>query len=198
LANIIIVANLVEITKYDPVRMKKISAILFLATFFMHSAFSQTAQKVTAATVTFKIKNLGINTEGTFGGFKANIIFDKDHLESSSIEASVDARTLNSDNNMRDTHLKKEEYFDVEKYPEIKMKSVALKHQKGENYAGDFDVTIKAKTKRIKVPFTYTENGSNNSFKGSFNLKRSDFEIGGKSMVLSDDALVTVAVETTK
>lgn len=189
---------MVEITKHDSVKMKKISAILFLATFFMQAAFSQTAQKVTSANVTFKIKNLGINTEGTFGGFKATIIFDKDHLENSNIEASVDTRTLNSDNNMRDTHLKKEEYFDVEHYLEIKLKSVALKHQKGENYNGDFDVTIKTKTKRIKIPFTYTENGNNNSFKGSFNIKRSDFDIGGKSMVLSDDALVTVAVETTK
>lgn len=178
--------------------MKKIPAILFLATFFIHAAFSQTAQKVTSSTVTFKIKNLGINTEGNFSGFTATIIFDPNHLESSSIEASVDARTLNSDNSMRDNHLKKEEYFDVEKYPEIKMKSVSLKHQKGENYTGEFDVTIKAKTKRVKVPFTYTENGSSNSFKGSFNIKRSDFDIGGKSMVLSDDALVAVAVETTK
>lgn len=189
---------MVEITKHDPVKMKKIPVILFLATFFIHTAFSQTAQKVNAATVTFKIKNLGINTEGTFGGFKATINFDKDHLETSSIEAAVDSRTLNSDNNMRDSHLKKEEYFDVEHYPEIKMKSLSFNHQKGENYTGDFDVTIKAKTKRIKIPFTYTENGSNNSFKGSFNIKRSDFGIGGKSMVLSDDALVTVAVEITK
>lgn len=178
--------------------MKKITAILFLATFFMQAAFSQSVQKVTSATVTFKIKNLGINTEGNFGGFKASIIFDKNHVENSSIEASVDARTLNSDNTMRDNHLKKEDYFDVEKYPEIKMKSIAVTHQKGENYTGDFDVTIKAKTKRVKVPFTYAENGGNNSFKGSFNIKRSDFDIGGKSMVLSDDALVTVSIETTK
>ncbi|MEX8549350.1 MAG: YceI family protein [Mucilaginibacter sp.] len=178
--------------------MKKIAVILFLAPFFVCTAFSQTSQKVTSSAVTFKIKNLGINTEGSFGGFKATIIFDKEPLESSSIEASVDTRTINSDNEMRDDHLKKEAYFDVAHYPEIKMKSVALKHQKGENYTGDFDVTIKAKTKRIKLPFTYTENDSGNSFKGSFPIKRSDFDIGGKSMVLSDDALVTIAVETTK
>lgn len=178
--------------------MKKIFVILFLSTFFKQAVFSQTAQKVSSATVTFKIKNLGINTEGSFGGFKATVNFDPNHLESSSIEASVDTRTLNSDNEMRDNHLKKEEYFDVSRYPEIKMKSLSFSHQKGENYVGDFDVTIKAKTKRIKFPFTYTENGGSSSFKGSFGIKRSDFGIGGKSLVLSDDALVAVAVETTK
>lgn len=178
--------------------MKHVFFLLLLATFFIPAAFAQTDQKATSSAVAFKIKNMGIGTEGKFGGLKANINFDKDHLDQSSIEASVDTRTLDSDNSMRDNHLKKEEYFDVEKYPEIRMKSVSFNHQKNENYTGIFDVTIKGKTKRIKVPFSYTENGSNNLFKGTFTINRSDFNIGGKSMVLADDALVAVTVETTK
>ena len=178
--------------------MKKIFAILFLSTFFWQISFAQSPQKVTSSAVTFRIKNMGIGTEGKFGGFKATINFDKNNLDKSSIEASVDSRTLDSDNSMRDNHLKKEEYFDVEKYPEIKLKSVSFDHQKNENYTGLFDVTIKDKTKRVKVPFTYTESGDSNSFKGSFTINRSDFNIGGKSMVLADDALVSVAVEITK
>ncbi|MGI4749048.1 MAG: YceI family protein [Janthinobacterium lividum] len=178
--------------------MKQIFLMLFLAPFFWQMAAAQTGQKVTSSAVTFRIKNMGIGTEGKFGGFKATISFDQNNLDKSSIEASVDTRTLDSDNSMRDNHLKKEEYFDVEKYPEITLKSVSFTHQKNENYLGQFDVTIKDKTKRVKVPFTYTESGSSNSFKGSFTISRSDFGIGGKSMVLADDALVSVAVETTK
>jgi len=178
--------------------MKKIFTILFLATFFCRIAAAQSEQKVTSSAVTFRIKNMGIGTDGKLGGFKATINFDKNNLDKSSIEASVDTRTLDSDNSMRDNHLKKEAYFDVEKYPEITLKSTSFTHQNKENYTGLFDVTIKGKTKRVKVPFTYTENGSSNSFKGSFTINRSDFDIGGKSMVLADDALVSVAVETTK
>ncbi|MGI4728819.1 MAG: YceI family protein [Janthinobacterium lividum] len=178
--------------------MKRIFLILFLAPLFWQMAAAQSEQKVTSSAVTFRIKNMGIGTEGKFGGFKAIINFDKNNLDKSSIEASVDTRTLDSDNSMRDNHLKKEDYFDVEKYPEITLKSASFDHQKNENYTGQFDVTIKGKTKRIKVPFTYTESSSSNSFKGSFTINRSDFGIGGKSMVLADDALVAVAVETTK
>ncbi len=178
--------------------MKHIFLQLFLALFFMQVAAAQSEQKVTSSAITFKIKNMGIGTEGKFGGLKATISFDKDHPEKSSIEASVDTKTLDSDNSMRDSHLKREDYFDVEKYPEIRMKSVSLTHQKNENYTGDFDVTIKDKTKRIKVPFTYTENGGNASFKGIFVIKRSDFNLGGKSMILADDAQIAVNVETTK
>ncbi len=178
--------------------MKRIFLQLLLAAFFMPMAFAQGGQKVTSSAITFKIKNMGINTEGKFGGLKATIIFDKDNLDKSSIEASVDTKTLDSDNSLRDNHLKKEEYFDVEKYPEITMKSVLLNHQKGENYSGIFDVTIKGKTKRIKIPFTYIENGNNNSFKGNFTISRSDFDIGGKSMILANDAQVAITVETIK
>ena len=178
--------------------MKRILFQLFLAAFFIQSVSAQTEQKITSSAVTFKIKNMGIGTEGKFAGLKATVYFDKDHLDKSTIEASVDTKTLDTDNSMRDSHLKKEEYFDVEKYPEITMKSVSFNHQKNENYNGIFDVTIKGKTKRIKVPFTYTENGSNASFKGSFSISRSDFVIGGKSMILADDAQVAVTVETTK
>lgn len=178
--------------------MKHIFLQFFLATFFMQLSFAQSGQKTTSSAITFKIKNLGINTEGKFGGLKAEINFDKDNLDKSSIEASVDTRTLDSDNSLRDNHLKKEDYFDVEKYQEITMKSVSFSHQKNENFTGIFDVTIKGKTKRIKFPFSYTANGNSNLFKGSFTISRSDFDIGGKSMVLSNDALVGVTVETTK
>jgi len=188
---------LVEITNNNLI-MKHIFLQLFLAAFFLQGATAQSDQKVTSSAITFKIKNMGIGTEGKFGGLKATINFDKNNLDKSSIEASVDTRTLDSDNNMRDSHLKKEAYFDVEKYPEIMMKSVSFNHQKNENYSGLFDVTIKGKTKRIKVPFIYNETGNNASFKGSFTITRSDFSIGGKSMVLADDALIAVTVETTK
>lgn len=178
--------------------MKRSLFLLFLASISVQLLFAQEAQKVTSSAVIFKIKNMGIAAEGKFGGLKATISFDKDQPDKSSIEASVDTRTLDSDNSLRDNHLKKEEYFDVEKYPEITMKSVSITHQKNENYTGIFDLTIKDKTKRIKVPFTYTENGNNASFSGSFTVNRSDFNLGGKSMVLADDALVSVTLATTK
>lgn len=178
--------------------MKYLFFQLFLATFFIKYAAAQPGQQVSNAEVSFKIKNLGIATDGKFGGFKADINFDQIHLDQSSIQASVETKTIDTDNNMRDNHLIKEEYFDVEKYPEITLKSLSFEHQKNENFSGVFDVTIKGKTKRIKFPFTYTEQGQNGFFKGSFTINRTDFGIGGKSMILANDAKVDIAVQTTK
>lgn len=172
--------------------------ITLICTVLVSAGFAQVKSTITKSVVTFKIKNLGINTSGTFGGLQASIQFKPEDLAASSIEASVETATVNSDNSMRDEHLKKEDYFDVAKYPKIIFKSVSFKHKSGNNYIGSFNVTIKDKTKLVDVPFTYAETGNTAVFDGSFKIQRSDFGVGGKSMVLSNDATVTINTEVSK
>jgi polyisoprenoid-binding protein YceI len=179
--------------------MKKYRAPIAILLILSSFAFTYiTKQTVTKSAVTFQIKNLGINVGGSFSGLKADINFDPAHLDSSTIEASVQSNTINTDNESRDKHLKSEDYFDVDKYPEIKMKSVSIKHNGGRNYTGIFNLTIKDKTNQVQVPFTYTENGSDGEFKGTFKLKRTDYGVGGKSMVMSNDVTVSIDVSTSK
>ena len=172
--------------------------LLFIALFTAATAFAQTKQTVTKSAVTYDIKNMGFNTTGSFGGLQADIKFDEQHLPTSSIEASIDVTSLNSDNTLRDNHLKSDDYFDVAKYPRIIMKSISFKHKSGNNYSGLFNVTIKDKTKQLDVPFTYVESGPSGMFKGSFKLNRQDFGIGGKTLTLSNEATVNISVETSK
>ncbi|MEN0054700.1 MAG: YceI family protein [Mucilaginibacter sp.] len=177
--------------------MKKIYVIALLA-LLCSSSFAQVKTSITKSAITFKIKNLGLNTNGNFSGLQADIQFKPTDLAGSSINASVDATTVNTDNTMRDDHLKGTDYFNVATYPKITLKSVSFKHTKGDNYLGNFNVTIKDKTKLIEVPFTYTEAGNTASFNGSFKINRSDFGIGGKNMVLSNEATVEVNAEISK
>jgi len=159
-------------------------------------AFAQTKHKVTKGDVSYQVKNMGFMSTGLIHGFEATILFDKDHLATSSIEASVNANTIDSDNDTRDEHLKKPEYLDAEHSPKITMKSVSFKAKNASNYVGQFNVTIKGKTKLIELPFTYIVNGSTAVFKGSFKINRLDFAIGDKSMVLSNEVTITLNVET--
>jgi polyisoprenoid-binding protein YceI len=177
------------------IKMKKLG--LYIACMcFVAVAFAQAKHTVTKSEITYQIKNMGFNSTGNIGGLEAAILFDKEHLATSSIVASVDTKTINSDDDMRDTHLKKEDYLDVEHYPKISMKSVSFKQKGGSNYTGEFDVSIKGKTKRIELPFTYIVNGSTAVFKGSFKINRLDFAIGDKSMVLSNELTISLNVAT--
>ncbi len=173
--------------------MKKIVAFLSLL-IFANCVIAQGNHTVTKSTITFQIKNLGINTGGTFSGLQASIQFDPANLGTSKIDATLDATSVNTDNDMRDDHLKSDSYFDVTKYPKITLKSVSFKHKSGNNYVGQFNVTIKDKTQLLDLPFTYTKTDNMASFKGTLKLQRTDFGIGGKSMVMSNDVAVSIEV----
>ena len=72
--------------------------------------------KPSNANVSFKLKMLGATVEGKFKGFAGTLKFDPNNLSSSSLNASVDANTLDTDNNLRNKHLKeKEDFFNVAK-----------------------------------------------------------------------------------
>jgi polyisoprenoid-binding protein YceI len=178
--------------------MKKTAALitflLILATF----TFAQTKTTITKSTIKFQIKNLGIAADGTIAGLQANIQFNAAQLSTSIIEASVDVNTINTDNDARDKSLKSDEFFDVAHYPKITMKSVSFKHKSGNKYTGQFNLTIKNKTKTFEVPFTYTETGNAAVITGGFKLNRLDFDIGDSSLVLSNDVAVNIEVEVSK
>ena len=175
---------------------KKYLSIVLL--FLVNCAVAQVKYAVTKSTITFQIKNMGFNTSGIMGGVQADILFAPDKPDASTISASADVTTINTDNNMKDEHLKSESFFDVAKYPKITMKSVSLQHKSGNNYTGLFSVTIKDKTKQLIMPFTYAENGTAATFIGTLKLKRSDFGIGSSSMVLSNDVTITIDVEASR
>lgn len=177
--------------------MKRIPLIISFLIISIATAFAQGAT-VTKSSIKFQIKNLGINTGGTIGGLKATIQFNPAQLATSSIEATADVATINTDNDERDQHLRSADFFEVQRYPHITMKSVSFKRRSGANYIGTFNVTIKDKTKLLDVPFTYTENGNTAAITGTVKLNRLDFGVGGSSLVLSNDVTATITVEMNK
>jgi polyisoprenoid-binding protein YceI len=181
--------------------MKNILLTLTFVSFAFISQFANAQDwKPSTASVTFKIKHaLGAYADGKFGGLAATVVFDKDNLSNSSVSATVKTATFDTDNGIRDKELKSEEYFDVSKYPKITMKSTSISKGSGANeYIGMFDLTIKNKTKSVKVPFTFTESGNEGTFKGDFTIDRTEFGVGEASRLLSSDAKISIKLNVKK
>lgn len=70
-----------------------------------------------ASTLTFKIGNFGFDVNGSFTGFKGTINFDPQNIAAGSFDVTIDAATVNTDNNLRDEHLRGASYFDAKKLP---------------------------------------------------------------------------------
>ncbi len=176
--------------------MKKI-IVLFTLLIIISYAFTA-ANIITKSQITFQIKNLGINTHGTISGLKADFYIDPANTSKNMINASVETGTINTDNSMRDKHLKSDDFFDVEMYPVITLKSNNIKHKGGDNYTGLFNLNIKNKTKGLEIPFTYTSAGDKVYFKCSFKINRLDYGIGSNSFTMGDQVTVSIDAEAAK
>src|SRR5436309_520942 len=165
--------------------MKAILSFIFLATVLI----SVTAQKFKPlddkSEIKFTIKNFGLNTTGSLNGLKGSIVFNPSDLASSSFSVSVDVNTINTGIDTRDSHLKKEEYFDAEKFPTINFVSTNIT---GNNnaYTVTGKLTMKGVTKVISFPFTTQNENGSLVLTGNFSIDRKDFGVGGSSAVLGN------------
>jgi len=136
------------------------------------------------STVQFTIKNFGFNVTGTMTGLTGQIRFDVEHPEDASFDVSLNAASVNTDNTMRDDHLRKAAYFNTEKYPLIRLVSGKITGS-GKNGGLLFTgrLTIKDHTKDLSFPFTREAAGGGYRFKGVFTINRKDFDVGGTSTI---------------
>lgn len=164
--------------------MKKISILTAVLSFFLFSAFTLAPQwsiDSDNSKLTFQIKNMGMWVDGSFDKVSGDVTFNPDDLGNSSVSATVDASSINTDNNQRDTHLRNPDYFEVETYPALSFKSRAF--TKGKNgYFVTGTLTIKDVSKSVTLPFTFEDN----TFKGSFSINRVDYNVGESSWVMGD------------
>lgn len=145
--------------------------------------------------VHFVIKNFGINTGGTFNGLTGSINFDPANLSTANFNVSVDAKSVDTDIEARDNHLRKAEYFDVEKYPRISFRSTKISTTNKEGYLYMTGViTIKNVSKEVSFPFTQNAKDGGILFEGNFKLNRKDFGVGGKSFSLSDEVSIELSI----
>lgn len=154
--------------------------------------------KVKSAAITFKIKNAGMTTDGSFSGLEAEIKFDPLKPEEANIKASVNSATINTGNNGRDGHLRKPDYFDVARYPKITLQSVKIEKTGPISFNGTFKLSLKNVTKEVKIPFMFMKTAEKTQFKGSFTINRLDYGVGESSFTLSDNATIALLLDVTE
>jgi polyisoprenoid-binding protein YceI len=144
----------------------------------------------------FTVKNFGFEVTGAFKGLQGNIAFDPVNTASSAFDVTVDATTVNTDNSLRDSHLKGDSYFDVKNYPRIHFVSTQVTGKNGA-YKVTGKLTIKKTTKTISFPFNANTSGDGYLFKGGFTINRKDFDVGGTSTI-SDELTVALSIAAKK
>ncbi len=102
----------------------------------------------------FSVKHMMVtNVSGRFSNLKGAVTFDEKNLSKSSIEATVDIETINTNEPKRDAHLKSQDFFDVAKFPQMTFKSTKV-YKAGGVTKADGDLTLHGVTKPVTLTLT--------------------------------------------
>ncbi len=108
--------------------------------------------------ISFKIKHMMIsNVRGSFKKFDGVVTSEDDNPETAKIDLRIDAASVDTDNNERDTHLKSKDFFDADTYKDIHFVSTGLKKQDDSNYSLTGNLTIHGNTQPVTLQVEASE-----------------------------------------
>lgn len=190
--------------------MRKVLLSLFFVFTFAGAAFSQSGQwqlDKAHSSVSFTVSHMVISeVTGTFRDFDITLMSSKDDFTDASIEATINVASISTNNERRDGHLKTDDFFNAEKYPQIKFTSMSMEKVGEKDYRIHGKLTIRDITKVVTFDALYegslqTAHGSLAAWKATTSINRFDYglkwnrtiETGG--LVAGETVTITLALE---
>jgi polyisoprenoid-binding protein YceI len=93
---------------------------------------------------------------GSFNEFDGTGSFDAANPSAAQLQLSIQAASIDTRNADRDAHLRSNDFFDMDTYPEISFVSTAVEQTGDDVYQVTGDLTIKGVTKPVTIEFEYT------------------------------------------
>lgn len=103
--------------------------------------------------INFTVNHFFTPVDGAFDDYNATVHFDPENLDGSYIDVTIPVASVNTRNDRRDGHLKTEDFFDAETYPEIRFVSDQIIRDGENNYIARGELTIRDVTKEFDLPF---------------------------------------------
>ncbi|HRB80242.1 MAG TPA: YceI family protein, partial [Niabella sp.] len=158
---------------------KRIVTILLVSCLFFYSSAQSLTPSNADSKISFTIKNMGMDVNGTFSNLAGKMNFNPKNLKSSLFDVTVDVITVNTGVKKRDDHLQKSDFFDAAKFPTISIKTTSIQAKGNNTYFAKAILNIHGNSKNIQFDFTATPDGSGYNFKAGFTIDRKDFKVGG-------------------
>lgn len=172
--------------------MKKLFLFL-LASSVSIASFAQTKYRVDPmhSFVSFDVRHMGISfVEGSFKKFDGSFTASKADFTDAKINFTVDVASISTSVEMRDNHLKTDDFFNAEKYPKMTFESTSFKKmpakspkQKTNSYVLSGKLTIRDVTKEVKFLVTYggtakdQQGNTKLGFQATTTINRLDYNI---------------------
>jgi len=153
----------------------------------------------------FTLRHILSRFTSSFTKTNGTITVDRDNLEKSSVEATVEIDSLSTADPKRDGHVKSPDFFDAAKFPTSTFKSKSWKKTGENTFDVTGDLTIKDVTKEVLLHVTLNgfapgmKPGTTVSgWEATTIIKKSDFGVAGPAMLakaLGDEVTLNISIE---
>jgi len=100
--------------------------------------------------INFSIRHMVISkVRGRFTAFSGTVELDEGDLSRAQIEAQIEASSIDTGTAQRDGHLKSADFFDVEKFPQLRFRSTRIETEGKDRYRVTGELTIRGVTREI-------------------------------------------------
>ena len=162
---------------------------------------------VAHSSLNFSLKHLLTTTNGSFP-LDSGYINISDSLTTSQIYFELNVGKVNTSNELRDKHLKAEEYFSSEKFPKATFNSKSIVLAEGNEkykYMANGEMNIKGIVKPVTLYFNYNgkqevpeEKVTIYGFEGTAIINRLDYGVGEEDNLVGNDVTLNIVVEAIK
>lgn len=136
--------------------------------------------------INFSINHFFTPVNGTFDDYDAEILFDPNDLEGSSISVTIPIESVNTKNDRRDNHLMSEDFFNAEQWSNMTFESNTIEQTGDNQFVAKGQLTIRDVTRDFELPFELLgvmdhpmkENMKVAGIVASAELMRTDFGVG--------------------
>jgi len=179
--------------------------VLFLIISFSASFAQTTSWKFDNAhtQIKFTVKHLVISeVTGNFKKFDGTVTTNGNDFSTAKIDFTAETNSIFTDNEKRDNHLKSDDFFNAEKYPQLKFVGKSMKKAGKDKYKLTGDLTIRDVTKSVSLDVVF--NGTTNAFgstRAGFKLtgtiNRFDYNLKWNTLIETGSAVVSKDVTIT-
>jgi polyisoprenoid-binding protein YceI len=178
--------------------MKKIISLAVVA-LLTTSVFAQTKWNIDAvhSNVRFTVPHLVISeVEGSFKKFSGEVVAAKPDFTDAAVNFTIDVNSIDTDNEMRDKHLKADDFFNAGQFPTATFKSTSFRKVSGNKYKLAGNLTIRNVTKPVTFDVVYggtAKDGYGNTkagFKATTVINRFDYGLKWNAVTEAGGATV--------
>jgi polyisoprenoid-binding protein YceI len=181
--------------------MKRIALAFVLATAFSAHAVEYTQVQPDKSSINFVYKQMNVAVDGKFKRFSSQLSFDPAKPTAAKTSFDVELASVDTGAQEGDDEVVGKPWFNTKAFPTAKFVSNSVKALGGNKYEVAGQLNIKGKTQDVVVPATFTAQGNNGIFEGSFTIRRADFSIGegswAKFDIVANDVLIKFRITAT-